>query len=490
MPIGLTAADLSQVRESQLSPPGSGGLLLSLHLWQRFLDKGLRQFGEVYYLGQLPSGPDGQMFDCLVGIYAGIETRFLFTPGTGNFVGVEVFPDEQHDPCLLLFSDIADLAEQSVAKRWQVFHSGKLFADLRVEELTGAKHLFSPESAAPETTPQPPTPATEPTRQAVRDAQRKVVKIYGAGGLREMEAYQSGILVSPQGHVLSMLSYVLDTDDLVAILDDGRKFSLEFIRSDPVRDIAILRLQAEEETLPYFDLHKAIEAETGQRVMALSNLYGIATGDEAVSVLQGVVTATAPLAARRGAYQANYRGEVYVLDAFANNPGAAGGALVDWQGQLLGMLGKELRSQVTGTWLNYALPTQALAGPVDDILSGRTPVSAEVPQFTPEEPISTEILGLRLVPNVLPRTPPYLDSVRRGSAADLAGLRPDDLIIFVEQQPVGSCQEFIAWLARHESEEQLSLSVLREGELLEFEIQFDSPQPALDETKEIATEAE
>jgi len=414
----------------------------------------------------------------LVGIYAGIETRFLFIPGTGNLVALEVFPDDSHDPCVLQFSDFANVAGQTVAKRWQVFHAGDLFADFQIDQITGGENLFPSVLLKRPPATRQQVIASEPTRQAIRDAQRKVVKIYGAGGLREMEAYQSGILVSPQGHVLTMLSYVLDTDDLVAILDDGRKLQLEFLRSDPVRDIAVLKLPDGIDSLPYFDLQNLTGAETepGQRILALSNLYGIATGDEAVSVLQGVVTAFAPLAARRGAFHANFRGQVYILDAYANNPGAAGGALVDWRGRLLGMLGKELRSEVTGTWLNYALPAEALAGPVDDIIAGRLPTGTDPPQLAPEQPLSAELLGLRLVPNVLPRTPPYIDTIRRGSAADRVGLRPDDLIVFLGQQPIASRQEFFERLTYHEREEQLSLAVLRDGALLEFQLVVDPPQ--------------
>ena len=51
----------------------------------------------------------------------------------------------------------------------------------------------------------------------IRDAQRKVVKIYGAGGIKGLEAYQTGILISPEGHVLTVQSYVLDTDELAEI---------------------------------------------------------------------------------------------------------------------------------------------------------------------------------------------------------------------------------------------------------------------------------
>ncbi|NOY42411.1 MAG: PDZ domain-containing protein [Planctomycetes bacterium] len=476
LPAGNTSAQFVNNLDRQLSPPGSGGLLLTLHLWQRMLDKGLRQFGEVYYLGQLPSGPDAAWVDCLVGIYAGIETHFLFSPDTGELVGIDMFPGDEQDPCELRFFDFGELAGQRIARRWQVAYGGVQFAELKIDNFTGAAGLFGPKPSDTAIEPTPKKmPTTSPPPASIRDAWKKVVKIYGAGGLRQMEAYQSGILVSADGHILTALSYVLDTDDLVVILDDGRKWQADFIGSDPIREIAVLKLQAEGEKFSHFDLHSAVLPNVGDRIMALSNLYGIATGDEPVSVLQGVITAISPLSARRGAFQSNYHGQVFILDAYANNPGAAGGVLVDWQGRLLGMLGKELRSEVTGTWLNYALPANAVAAAVDDIIVGREVQMAGSERPTPEQPMTPEILGLRMIPDVLARTPPYIDTVRRKSAADAAGLRPDDLVVFVEGEPVSSRKAFFEQLLYHDREQNLRLSVLRDGALLEFELQANLP---------------
>ena len=117
-------------------------------------------------------------------------------------------------------------------------------------------------------------------QNTIRKAQRKVVKIYGAGGFRQMEAYQSGILISDEGQVLTALSYVLDTDDLVAILDNGRRLKMEIVGSDPVSELAVLQPKEEEAGLPHFNLGQTVSAVEGQRVLALSNLYNIATGYE------------------------------------------------------------------------------------------------------------------------------------------------------------------------------------------------------------------
>jgi S1-C subfamily serine protease len=308
----------------------------------------------------------------------------------------------------------------------------------------------------------------------IRDAQRKVVKIYGAGGVSELEAYQTGVVISPEGHVLTVQSYVLDTDDLAVVLDDGRKFEAELLGSDPVRELAVLKLPIKDEALPYFDLAAAPEAAPGERVMALSNLFNIAGGDEPVSVLQGVVTALAPLEARRGAFESSFHGRVYIVDAAANNPGAAGGALVNWRGEFLGLLGKELRSRSTGAWLHYAVPVDQFLAAVETMRSGRSLDAGEAPESAPAEPLRLSDVGLVLVPDVLPRTPPYIDAVLPKSAAARAGLKPDDLVVFVEGEATASCSAVVEAIAKRERFDAVRVSVLRNGELVEASLEAES----------------
>ena len=93
--------------------------------------------------------------------------------------------------------------------------------------------------------------------------------------------------------------------------------------------------------LPYFRLAEAVKVEEGTGVLAVSNLFNVATGDEPASVQKGTIAAVTQLEARRGVFETPYHGPVYVLDVTTNNPGAAGGALVMRDGRLAGMLGKE-----------------------------------------------------------------------------------------------------------------------------------------------------
>jgi serine protease Do len=318
--------------------------------------------------------------------------------------------------------------------------------------------------------------------EVARQVQPKVVKLYGAGGLRGLEAYQTGLLISAQGHVLTVWSYVLDADDVAVVLDDGRRYSARHVAADPLTEVAVLKFEPDGDPLPYFDLSQAATAEPGERVLAFSNLFGIAAGDEPVSMLHGVVSAIAPLEARRGAFVTNYRGDVYIVDAAANNPGAAGGALTDSQGRLLGMLGKELRSNLTGTWLNYALPVSAFASTVDDILAGRftPPELSEVEQ--PDNPLTLAALGIVLVPDVVVRTPPYVDRVVPDSPAAAAGLRPDDLVVMIDTQVAASIRDTARLVQRLESDATVRIAVLRENEFLEFTLKAPSSDE-MDEEK-------
>lgn len=311
------------------------------------------------------------------------------------------------------------------------------------------------------------TAAPSTFAQTIAGVQPRLAKIYGAGGLRGLEAYQSGLVISADGYVLTVWSYVLDSDVVNVTLDDGRKFEATLVGADPRLEIALLKIDATE--LPYFNLDAAIEIAPGDRVLAFSNLYGVATGNEAASVLHGIVSAKTKLTARRGAFQTPYQGDVYVLDAMTNNPGAAGGALTDRQGRLAGLLGKELRNSLNNTWLNYALPAGELVTAVEDIKAGKTrPRSANEDAKRPADPHDLATLGVILVPDVLPKTPPFIDRVQRGSPAEKAGLKPDDLILFVNGRIVSSCRGLLDEVRLIDRVEELRLSVQRDSELLEI----------------------
>jgi S1-C subfamily serine protease len=308
-------------------------------------------------------------------------------------------------------------------------------------------------------------------QETIAAAARKVVKIHGAGGVRGLEAYQTGILVSSQGHILTVMSTVLDADEIDCVLDDGRRYRGRLVGVDPARELALLEIEAEE--LPAFALDATEPVPVGTRVLALSNLFGVALGDERVSAQHGVVAALVPLDARRGAYEVPYRGNVYLLDCTTSNPGSPGGALVDFSGRLVGMLGKELRAAEAGVWLNYAVPTPDLAASFAAIRSGAAAMALPTPpgQAAGFDPTA---LGLVLVPDLLDRTPPFIETILAESPADRAGLRPDDLVIAVGGMTVASRAAVQRALAAIAAGDPVRLAVVRSGTIVECDL---GPRP-------------
>jgi serine protease Do len=308
-----------------------------------------------------------------------------------------------------------------------------------------------------------PAPASPPS--VIDQAQAKVVKIYGAGGFRGMEHYQSGFLISPDGHILTVWSYVLDTDYITVTLNDGRKFDAKLLGADPRMETAVLKIKAT--SLPYYDLDKAVVVDAGTRVLSLSNLFGVAMGNEPASVQHGTVSVVTQLEARHGVFETPYHGPVYVLDMTTNNPGAAGGAVVTRRGELAALLGKELKNSLNNTWLNYAVPIRELRGSIADILAGKLvarPEKEKTPDRQRARPERLRAYGIVLVPDVMEWTPAYVDQVRPGSSAAKAGIRPDDLVVLVGNRLVQSCKALNSEMQAAPRDEKVKLTVYRGGQ--------------------------
>lgn len=314
------------------------------------------------------------------------------------------------------------------------------------------------------------------TSEAIATISPKVVKIFGAGGRKNLYAYGSGFLVSAEGHIVTVWSHILDGDTVTVVLHDGRRYEGRVIGAEPTLDLAVLKIEAE--GMPFFDL--SIPTPTvgpGVRVLAFSNVFKVATGDEPVSVVHGVIAAQTTLSARRGVFDAPYSGPVYVVDAVTNNSGAAGGVLTTRTGQLLGMLGKELKNNTTHTWLNYVVPISPLQTAITEIQTGKfAPRKTEDDEEKSAAPrrYSPRDFGIVMVPDVVTKTPAYVDRVVPGSAAAEAGVMPDDLILFVGEHLVASYRALRDEFGVLESGDRVKIVVRRGDQLVTFE--FTAPR--------------
>lgn len=312
------------------------------------------------------------------------------------------------------------------------------------------------------------------TRDTIAAVQPKVVKIFGAGGVKNLAAHGTGFFVSKEGHIATIWSHVLDADLVTVVLSDGRRFTARVLGAEPQLALAVLKLNnAEGLEFPFFRADEAISAGTGARVLGFSNMFNVAAGDEPVSVVHGVIAAKTTIEARRGVFDSPYSGPVFVVDGVTNNSGAAGGVLTTRDGFLLGMIGLELRNAKSNTWMNYAIPVKELSSSIDQIISGKFEPKkdphADEPSQKPRryKPLD---FGFLLVPDVVERTPAFIDAIQPDSAAAKVGLKPDDLVLFVNDELIQSCRALQEAIGRLESGDQLRLVVRRGNELVNVEM--------------------
>ncbi len=325
----------------------------------------------------------------------------------------------------------------------------------------------------------------------------KLVKLFGSGGIRGLASYGTGVLIDRDGHILTVNSHILDTRDLRIHMADGTRYHGKVIAREPELDVALIKISGtrKPEVEGFFDVVAAAKKpvqEPGTHILAFSNQFQIATRDEPMSIQRGVIAAHSKLVGRIGVFEASYRGNVYVIDAITNNPGAGGGVITTRKGELIAMIGKELRNELTNTWINYAIPFNATIEVPDKdgkkMMTSILKVITEKEKYKalPDRAIVTNIAyhGITLVPNVVDRTPPYIEEVTPGSPADKANLKPDDLIVYVDGLPVQDINTFLKIMSTYTPETEVKLEIQRGDKLTTVPLKLEKPiKPAVVEKK-------
>lgn len=302
-----------------------------------------------------------------------------------------------------------------------------------------------------------------PAANVIQLAQQRVVKLFG-GSLGREHGYGSGVLVSSDGKIVTTLSVLLETPALRAVLPDGRRLPAKVIHRDEGLQLALLKIDAAD--VPAFELGDSTKLVPGDWLVAAANPFRVADGPEPVSILLGVFSGRTRLDARRQAQDFAYEEEVLLTDAIVSSPGSAGGALVDREGRLVGVIGKPVISRRTNTWLNYAVPVEQVRTLLEHADQPDGPATVRQPG-APRRGLTLVDLGIRLFDVGGRVRLAYIERIRPESLARRAGLRVGDLILSVNGRPVETCDEVVAELAATPADEPVELLVKR-GEDVEM----------------------
>ncbi|MCC6070697.1 Do family serine endopeptidase [Massilia sp. GCM10020059] len=253
----------------------------------------------------------------------------------------------------------------------------------------------------------------------------------------------SGVIVSPDGYILTNNHVIEAADEIQVVLADGRKAAARLVGTDPETDLAVIRIEADD--LPVMVLGHAEQAKVGDVVLAIGNPFGVGQ-----TVTMGIVSAVG-----RNNLNINQFENFIQTDA-AINFGNSGGALVDTNGNLLG-INTAIYSQTGGSvGIGFAIPVSTAKDVMESIIKTgqvvRGWIGIESQDITPELAAS---FGLARDSGAI------IAGVVRGGPADRAGIKPGDILLGVEGKPVATTADMLNMIAQLAPGQKAKMTVMR-----------------------------
>jgi S1-C subfamily serine protease len=328
-------------------------------------------------------------------------------------------------------------------------------------EPTAIDGILGPEQPGSSAEPLPDDEALDAYSRAVTSVAERLSPSVGSLRVsrrvrsgRRLDGGGSSVVITPDGFMLTSAHVVARTDGTGrASFVDGREVDFEVVGSDGLSDLAVLRADASD--LAPAELGDAERLRVGQLVVAIGNPHGFAG-----SVTAGVVSALGRSLPTRSGANMRVVDNVIQTDA-ALNPGNSGGALADGRGRVVG-----INTAVAGVGLGLAVPIN-------------TATRRIVAALMTEGRFRRAYLGIAGGPRPLP--PRLARELRQASGVEVveiveaspaaaAGLRPEDLIVAVDDLPIAGVDDLHKLMVSDAIGRTVRLAVLREGRRLELEL--------------------
>ena len=255
----------------------------------------------------------------------------------------------------------------------------------------------------------------------------------------------SGVIVSPQGLILTNHHVIEGADQIEVALADGRKAQARVVGTDPETDPALLRIKLDK--LPAIQFGRPSELQVGDTVLAIGNPFGVG-----LTVTRGIVSAL-------GRTQLNINTfENFIQTDAAINPGNSGGALVDAFGNLVG-INTAIYSRSGGSMgIGFAISADMARLVMEGLIkNGR--VSRGFIGVEPQD-VNEDIAQTFKLPDTQGS---IIAGLQRGGPADKAGLQVGDVVVAVNTKPVRNTSELLSNVAALSPGNQATLSLIRDG---------------------------
>jgi Do/DeqQ family serine protease len=258
----------------------------------------------------------------------------------------------------------------------------------------------------------------------------------------------SGVIISPDGYIVTNNHVVDDADEIEVVLNDKREFKAKLVGTDPSTDIALIKIDASD--LQVLKFSNSDNLKLGEWVLAVGNPFNLTS-----TVTAGIVSAKSR---DIGINPDQMRIESFIQTDAAVNPGNSGGALVNTSGELVGI--NTAIASLTGSYSGYsfAIPSNIVQKVVADLRQfgdvQRALLNVKI------QTVDAEIAkknDLDKIEGVL------VGEVQPGGAAELAGIKNDDVIISIDNIPVNSSAELQEQISKHRPGDKVNVEIKRDN---------------------------
>jgi serine protease DegQ len=281
----------------------------------------------------------------------------------------------------------------------------------------------------------------------------------GGGNSREIASAGSGVIVDAErGYILTNHHVVGEADAIQISLMDGSVHDAEIVGSDPATDIAVIKVDAE--GLTEMSIGDSTSARVGDFVIAIGNPFGLGH-----TVTSGIISALGRSGISRDGY------EDFIQTDASINPGNSGGALVNMNGELIGINSAIISHSGGNVGIGFAVPTEIASSIMNQILDfgeirrGLLGVNIQTIDAQAAEALGNDIESGALI-----------TGIQSESAAEIAGLAVGDIIIEVNEKKVDGAAELRNRIGLLRSGEQVDIKYLRDNEVFSAQAELGQAQ--------------
>ncbi len=267
------------------------------------------------------------------------------------------------------------------------------------------------------------------------------------GNMPQRAGTGSGVIISPDGYIVTNNHVVEYADQFEVTLYDDRTFTGSLVGKDPRTDLAVIKIDTD--ALPYLTMGNSDDVRVGDWVLAVGNPFDLTS-----TVTAGIVSAKG----REKIIRQRDAIEDFIQTDAVVNPGNSGGALVNTSGELIGV--NTAIATATGYYAGYsfAIPSNMLDGVVENIIEHGGPrgrIGVEIAAIEAYENYSQKDLGVK--------NGVVVTKVEQGGAAEMAGLVQQDIITELDGQHMETPDEMVKYLGAKKIGDKVSVKLLRDG---------------------------